>query len=250
MVFYVNKLGYLVTETEEFISNERHKQIIRNGQELIISQGEIVIYYHFFPALDTNTFKPVENEIPISLSCSLKSLNEEILQKTCLDNNYLITCNTTVKDDVYNCWILIYAISLWYQDERDKVYLFQYLINIIYKIKEPLNQIFELLLLSLSNYGDELMVLKIYEKLIEIGIKPNYSMYLNQLKALSKRNEECCKYRLSDRISIFNHIQNEEVILRKRSIKNEENQLLEDIVFYKEESCHECKTRIDLEKVM
>jgi hypothetical protein len=77
---------------------------------------------------------------------------------------------------IYLCWIQLWAMSLWYLDEHEKRYRFQQLLGVLDKVRNHEMETFNLLFECLNKFGDDSMVLKLYERLLHYKLNPSYSI--------------------------------------------------------------------------
>ena len=117
----------------------------------------------------------------------IEKINEDIISKLFINEN------SSIKDKkeryLYLSWICIWAFTFWYCEEKERNYWFQELIKIIknslcYDIK-VFNYLFE----SLSKYGNENMILKLYTILIANRWNPSLQVYNMAIKIIEKEKE-------------------------------------------------------------
>ena len=168
---------------------ENMKEALKYGQEIIWDNEEISINYHFFPLLMIDVFfKPELRNfiIPSILSEEVDTTNSEIAAKSYLGNlgvqfNEMDNC-------IYLCWIQLWAMTFWYHDEEEKRYRFQQLLSVLDKVKNHEMETFNLLFEAVSKYGEDYMVLKLYERLIFYRLNPNYLICTTVMRLIDKKN--------------------------------------------------------------
>ena len=186
---YVTPKPSGLTELEiEFYKNEENKnKLIDNG--VIVSNNENVSFnYPIFPKLQQFSFDRIhEYFLPMNYDEEIEKINEDIISKLFINEN------SSIKDKkeryLYLSWICIWAFTFWYCEEKERNYWFQELIKIIknslcYDIK-VFNYLFE----SLSKYGNENMILKLYTILIANRWNPSLQVYNMAIKIIEKEKE-------------------------------------------------------------
>jgi hypothetical protein len=88
---------------------------------------------------------------------------------------------------IYLCWIQLWAMTLWYQDEIEKRYRFQQLLGVLDKIRNHEMETFNLLFECLSKYGEDMMILKLYERLLNYRLNPSFSICSIVMRLIDKK---------------------------------------------------------------
>ena len=83
------------------------------------------------------------------------------------DKSYVLIRLDDMKKYIYLCWMQILAITFWYCKENEKRYRFQELIRVIERSSCYEMEIFNLLFDSLSVYGKDYLVIKLYDVLLK-----------------------------------------------------------------------------------
>ena len=162
-------------------------------EEKIENNNSIFTFnYYIFPSLfDTkffllnasflipapNLYKNIELiNSKIGRKASIKFKKKPILQKLDLEN------------DLYICYIILFSLTFWYIEEKEREYRFRKMLLIFDKIKQEKTEIFQLLLESLNKYGareDE--IFNIYIIFLNQKIEPNYNIFNLMLPILEKK---------------------------------------------------------------
>ena len=139
-------------------------------------------------------------------------------------NRYLVDLNKIdVKNEVLNSlhkvWVYIFCLTFYYCDEIEKNFRFEELMRFLPKVVDEQNELFPLLLITIKQYGDENMLIKIFESIKYI----NYTEYCHFCMKFKGDSE--IKWE-SRKIDTTNARLN---IAYFRDIKNEDNKLLSEV---------------------
>ena len=139
-------------------------------------------------------------------------------------NRYLVDLNKIdIKNEVLNSlnkvWVYIFCLTFYYCDEIEKHFRFEQLMRFLPKIVDEEKEIFPLLLITIKQYGDENMLIKIFEYIKNVNYI-EYCYFCMKFKGDSEvkwesKNIDTTNVRLN--IAYF------------RDIKNENNQLLSEV---------------------
>ena len=93
-------------------------------------------------------------------------------------NRYIIDMNkfeyhNEVYNALYQTWLIIFSLTFHYCDEIEKLYRFEELIKILPKLIDPEEKILSILLLTIKEYGNEEMTIKLFELIKKL----NYAQY-------------------------------------------------------------------------
>ncbi len=137
----------------------------------------------------------------------------------------------------------MFAMTLHYQDQTEKKYLFGYMLKILEKLKCHEIETYNILFNSLSKYGEEYMVMKLYERMILYDVPVSYIVFTSVLQILKKN--EFVSPAPEERES------NNESFFKKRSfkMKDEMNHLTNKVTFLVEDICIECQNQVNIEVV-
>ena len=147
------------------------------------------------------------------------------------------------KDIIHN---FLKRITFVYKDR------FQELLKVISKTSSHEMEIFNLLFEALSLYGEDYMVLKLYDILLTLHLNPSFKVHNIVMKLLDKKKfEGDIKDNLQK--SFKNELKNvyNNKDFRKRTFKSKYygNILTDDIIFFSFDSCLTCQKDIDLESI-
>ena len=262
------KIKYILSTSKDYEFNNNHqiekpreitnKEIIYYKQHtkkfldygIIIRNFDNKIYFDYpiFPKLTTNIFfkQNMNNYIQITtLNDNINLINTDIVLQSHLGSI------TEIKNDMKNyinlCWVQMWAMTFWYCDKNEKRYRFKKLINVLNKITNHEMEIFNLLFETLSKYGEDFMILKLYDLLLKWRLNPSYKVHNIVMKILDKSKiEGNINLILKKACKNVDKIIYDKKNFRKRTFKTKYNQNIftEDIVFYAFDTCIECENSI------
>ena len=153
---------------------------------------------------------------------------------------------------IYLCWMQMWAITFWYCDQNEKRYRFQELLKVLNKTSSHEMEIFNLLFEALSLYGEDYMVLKLYDILLTLHLNPSFKVHNIVMKLLDKKKfegniKENLQKSFKDELKNIYNNKN----FRKRTFKSKYygNIVTDEIMFYAFDSCINCQQDIDLESI-
>jgi hypothetical protein len=122
-------------------------------------------------------------------------------------------------NSLYKVWVYIFCLTFYYCDEIEKHFRFEELMRFLPKIIDEQKELFPILLLTIKKYGNENMLIKIFESMKHINYA-EYCYFCSKFKGNSqvkweKKTIDTTNLRLN--IGYF------------RDIKNEDNKLLSEV---------------------
>ena len=256
--YKVQKARELTKAEIEFYRKKENKIKLLNYGIVIKedpSTNEIIFEYPVFPNLTTKYFfknNITEYFLPMNLNENVESINTDIVAKSHLGG---VAMRLNDMDNyIYLCWMQMWAITFWYCDQKERRYRFQELLKVLNKTSSHEMEIFNLLFETLSIYGEDYMVLKLYDILLTLHLNPSFKVHNIVMKLLDKKKLEG-KIRENLQNAFKDELKNDykKEGFRKRTFKSKYygNILTEDIIFYAFDSCMdmECQKDIDLEYV-
>ncbi len=248
--------GFSEEEVAYFLTSfDNRREALKSGQEILVDGDQLLINYLVFPCLLTDIFfknSPKAYFLPPNLSEDLDGINIDMVSKSHLGTVSVHRCE--MENYINLCWIQLWAMTFWYHDELEKRFRFQQLLNILDCVINHEMEIFNLLFESISKYGEDYMVLKLYERLVYYRLNPSYSICTTVMKLVDKKQilnkngvGSIAKY--VERYDFKKKYETEK--FKKRSIKTkfDLNILNSDVLFYTWDTCIECQNNINLEKL-
>jgi len=247
--------GFTEDEIDYFKVYNNRKEALKHWQDISVFKGEIFISYPVFPCLMTNIF--FKNSVkmyylPPNLSEELESINVDIVSRSHLGSVSLQHCE--MENYIRLCWIQLWAMTFWFHDEEEKRYRFQQLLNVLDNVINHEMEIFNLLFESLTKGGEDYMILKLYERLVFYRLNPSYSICTTVMKLIDKKQ----LLNSTGVSSIIKYVERYDFNkkydtnkFRKRSFKSKYdlNIFGSEVQFYTWDTCIECQTEINLERI-
>ena len=246
-----------LTEKEiEFYKNkDNQKKLISYG--IIVSEdkkhpNKIIFNYPVFPKLTTLFFLSDNIKVyfgPTNWNEDIDLINEDLISKSHLGDVSIRFDD--MKKYIYLCWIQMWALTFWYCEEKEKNYRFQELLKIIEKSNCYEMEIFNLLFETLSQYGKDNMVLRLYYLLLKKKLNPSFKVHNIVMKIMEGKKVEG---NFSDNLKKI--IEKENIVYKKvnfsrRTFRSKyySNILSENIIFYAFDSCIFCQEIMNLELI-
>ena len=251
--YKVQKARNLTKEEIEFCKKPENKlKLLNNGIIIREENDKIIFEYPIFPNLTSKYFfknNIREYFLPMNLNENVESINTDIVAKSHLGG--VAIQQNDMDNYIYLCWIQMWAMTFWYNDEKEKRYRFQELLKVLQKTKSHEMEIFNLLFDALSLYGEDYMVLKLYDYLLTLHLNPSFKVHNIVMKLLDKKKMEGkIRENLQNAFKDELDIVYKNTGFRKRTFKSKfyGNILTEDIIFYAFDSCMNCQEDINLEQ--
>ena len=131
--------------------------------------------YYIFPKLEFSIFCNNDNVNeycpPPDFSEEIEAINTDFVSKTSLGQN--INRTLEMKNYIYLTWLEVWAYSFWYMDMSERHYRFDQMLDIFDKIIHHEINIFNLIFDVLNKQKDVEMILKLYQKLLQLKVNPS-----------------------------------------------------------------------------
>ena len=253
----IQKPRVLTQKEIEFYKNKKNqKKLLTYG--VIVSEdktknNQIIFNYPIFPKLTTLFFLADNIKVyfpPNNWSEDIDLINEDIISKSHLGDVSIRLDD--MKKYIYLCWMQMWAMTFWYCEENEKRYRFQELIRIIEVSSCYEMEIFNLLFETLSVYGKDYMVLKLYDVLLKKKLNPSFKAHNIVLKLIDSKKVEG---NFSDNLKKIiekeekNHYTKNKFSRRTFRSKYYPNILTENIKFYAFDSCIICQKDVNVELI-
>ena len=245
----VQKPHELTEEEVNYYKKKENKiKMLFYGTIIKDKNNKIFFKYPIFPKLASDIFfkKNISQFIePMNLNENITSINEDIIPKSHLGG--VAIRQNEMSNYINLCWMMMWAMTFWYCDEKEKQYQFQKLLEVIHKTSNLEMEIFDLLFETLSINGKNYMILKLYDILLKLRLNPSLKVHDTVMKILG--DEDNFEEKLQKAIKNENDDNIIKENFRKRTFKskNFSNILTENIIFYAFDECMECQNEINLE---
>ena len=167
-----------------------------------------------------NGYLPIKNSIISELNPNnfFAIYNKDPMKRYLVDINKIDVKNEAL-NSLYKVWVYIFCLTFYYCNEIEKSFRFEELMRFLPKVIDEQNELYPLLLMTLKQYGDENMIIKVFESMKYI----NYAEYCYF----------CTKFKPDSRVKwIIRKIDSTNARLNIsyfRDMKNEDNKLLSEI---------------------
>jgi len=190
---YLIKNKYVVPKPRELSEVEISKvlsQIIELSQKGQIikkskpdnknnNKNSLLFNYTLFPILNFDIYCNNENLNqyipPPDYSEEIDAIDSDVISKSSLGQN--MDRNLEMKNYLYLTWLEIWAFTFWYNDNTEKHYRFDQMLDVLDKVIHHEMNIFNLMFDVLNKHGEPQMMLKLYQKLLQLKINPSTSIY-------------------------------------------------------------------------
>ena len=258
-ILNIQKPRTITPKEIEFYKNEKHqKALIEYG--VIIKpdpndENKLTFNYPIFPKLTDLLFLSDNISVyfaPEDLSESINIINEDLISKSHLGDVSIRLDD--MKKYIYLCWMQMWALTFWYNEEKEQNYWFQELLRVIEVSSCYEMEIFNLLFEALNKYGKEQMVLKLYDILLKKHLNPSFQVHSIAMKIIEKNKEKNINMNDNLRKLLSNSEKSQK--LKKNNFSRRTfrsrycpNIYTENIKFYAFDTCIVCQKIINLENI-
>ena len=214
----------------------------------------LIFNYTLFPILDFNIYCNNENINqyipPPDYSEEIDAINSDVISKSSLGQN--VNRNIEMKNYLYLTWLEIWAFTFSNNENREKHYRFDQMLDVLDKVIHHEMNIFNLMFDVLNKHGELEMMLRLYQKLLQLKINPSTFIYSiisnildkNQMKNLVDEMKKNSSKQL--KFNDYNKKNNRE---RTFLSINDNLPLETKPKFYYDYDCIDCGKKINLYKI-
>jgi len=217
-------------------------------------QEKIYFQYFIFPELDFNLYFNDKNindyYFPPDYSEEIEAVNTQCISKSSLGQK--INKNLEMKNYIYLTWLEVWAYTFHYSEKIERQYRFNQMLDILDKVIHHEMNILNLLFETLNEEREQILIFKLYQKLLQLKINPNTVIYniisnildKDQIKELIEANKNNTNT-ISLKFDIDSKIKSnfkERTFLSKSDKLLISSKLKFDIIF----PCVECSQKINL----
>ena len=168
---------------------------LSKGYNISIDQDTKIISfkYYIFPSLFSdklfilNLEEYQKGNLPFYKE--VEDINTKIVNKSALkfiqENTSLI--NSESLNDLYLCYLILWSMVFWYNEEDEKDYKFIEMLEILEKVEEYDVKIFEILFRTLVDYSKDENVILLYKKFIHLRLNPSWEIFSLVSKIIKKK---------------------------------------------------------------
>ena len=183
---------YIVPHPRELSENEVTKilsekmELSKKGQiikrykpESKKNANNLTFDYTLFPVLDFSIYCNNENVNqyipPPDYSEEIDAINSDVIAKSSLGQN--MNRSIEMKNYLYLTWLEMWAFTFWYNEPGEKHYRFDQMLDVLDKVIHHEMNILNLMFDILNKHGEPQMMLKLYQKLLQLKINPSTFIY-------------------------------------------------------------------------
>ena len=140
-----------------------------------------VLYFQYFvfPELDFSIYCNDDNisdyYFPPDYSEEIEAVNTQCISKSSLGQN--INKNLEMRNYIYLTWLETWAYTFHYSEKIERQYRFNQMLDILDKIIHHEMNILSLIFEVLNEEREQIMIFKLYQKLLQLKINPNTVIY-------------------------------------------------------------------------
>ena len=238
-----------------------------NGYIININDTKKKLYFEYsiFPSLLSEKIFILNVDlykIPEPLYKKINFINDSIINKSHLKfiHNIKHLKNSVGQNDLYICYLIIWAMVLWYTDEKERDYRFLEMLEILEKIEEHDMKTFELLFKVLSSYSNDENIILLYRKFIHYRLNPSWEIFSSVSKIIKKKQNANKKNKLLQQAITVKEIKekykNEKISFDKNNFRervfrivNKDYIFSNNILYHAYLKCSACKTVLNLKKL-
>ena len=225
-----------------------------------------IFKYYIFPSLlDSKLFLLNSHNYTTApiLYKHFDLINSRIVKKTKVKFDKKVALKKiNLENDLYICYIILWSLTFWYTDEKEKEYRFKNLLLYLDKINNQKQEIFQLLLENMNKWGaisDEIFY--VYITYLNQKLNPNWIIFKIMLPFLEKKEmdlkqnptTELFKLGKINLKTVLTQISKNKEAYIKRSLKSrnewEDNILSDEVNYVCYSKCIGCCRSLDIGKI-
>ena len=217
-------------------------------------------YYYLFPTLLSDKLFILNAELYKTsppFYKEIETIDMKIVNKSYLKfiQNIQTLKNSESENDLYLCYLIIWSLTRWYTEEKEREYRFYEMLNMLKKIEEHEIKIFQIIFQNLLEFNEDKNIILLYKIFINLRLNPSWEMFSLVSKIIKKKQNASNKKNLLhqdiDPQELINKYQINKNIdnFHQRSLKVEESDdtiFSNALTFYAYFKCEKCKTSINI----
>ena len=170
------------------------KDFLYKGYLVDINEAEqkIIFNYALFPSLISDKFFILNADSyvpPYNYDKEMDDINTKLVNKSYLKfiQKEKDLKNSEVENDLYICYLIIWSLVFWYNDDCERELRFLEMLKILEKIEEHDIKTFEQLFKALVEYSNDENVIIVYKKFIHLRLNPTWEIFSLVSKIIKKK---------------------------------------------------------------
>ena len=172
---------------QDNVKDEKNINLINNMKTAINQtqnkkeeiQEKLYFQNYIFPELDFNLYFNEKNindyYFPPDYSEEIEAVNTQCISKSSLGQK--INKNLEMRNYIYLTWLEIWAYTFHYSEKIERQYRFNQMLDILDKVIHHEMNILNLLFETLNEEREQILIFKLYQKLLQLKINPNTFIY-------------------------------------------------------------------------
>ena len=237
-----------------------------NGYDIEEKDNNFTFKYYIFPSLLGPKFYLLNISNYTAAPTLYKHfdlINSKISKKTTIKfNKKPITKKFYLENDLYICYIILWSLTFWYTEEKEKDYRFKKMLLILDKINQQKPETFQLLLENMEKWGaTEEEIFYVYIKFLNQNLIPNWTIFNIVFPILQKKEkdrkknptEQLLKLGTINLKTFLSKLSQNKETYTKRSLKSrnewEDSIISDDVRYICYSKCIGCGKIIDIGKL-
>ena len=164
---------------EEITNIKKVKETLLSFGQNIDDKEEIIFNYNLFPQLNFQIYCNNNNVNdyypPPDYSEEIEAINSDLLSKSSIGQN--INLCLEMKNNLALTWLEIWAYTFWYVDKEERKYRFDQMLDMLDKVVHHEMNIFNLMFEVLDQENEQKMIVRLYQKILQLKINPSTFIY-------------------------------------------------------------------------
>ena len=253
-----DKLNTYFSERRNYIL----KECLSKGFSVALDEEGKKTYFNYFlfPSLFSDKLFILNAEfykIPQTFYKNIEDINSKIVNKSYLKfiQNIQTLKNSESENDLYLCYLIIWSLTLWYTEEKEKEYRFYEMLDMLQKVEEHEIKIFEIIFKNLVDYSEDKNVILLYKIFIHLRLNPSWDLFSLVSKIIKKKENAINKKNLLlqniDPKDLINKYQIDKKLdfFHQRSLKFDDSEdyiFSNALIFYAYFRCEKCKSPLNI----
>ena len=176
---YVVPVPRPLTSEEKNVINSKKELLLGFGQEINNENGKLLFKYYLFPQLNfpiycnnnnINDYYP-----PPDYSEEIEAINSDLISKSSIGQS--INLSLEMKNNLYLTWLEMWAYTFWYVEKEERKFRFDNMLDVLDKVIHHEMNIFNLMFDVLNQENEQKMIVKLYQKILQLKVNPSTFIY-------------------------------------------------------------------------